>query len=91
MPDVKVYRHGDRWAVAEIRRGVARQGVPDARRRRGRRAKAPADGGTLEVVDEDGDVGAETRPEPREEDPPSLRDAQPDDALETQRSVQPGL
>jgi hypothetical protein len=91
MASVKVYRHGDRWAVAQP--GAESPAKEYATREEAEvAARQLADGGSVAVEgDTDRGVGGESGVE-RDEDPAKdAPGARPDGSLESGREVQPGL
>ena len=87
MPDITVQRHGDRWAVAEAGAASATSEY-ETREAAESAARAMADGGTIEVREDDpsGLVEADAEPEGTGTD-----DATAVSARERARSTQSGL
>jgi hypothetical protein len=85
MPDITVQRHGDRWAVVE---GGSPRGEYETREAAESAARAKADGGRVEVREDDpsGLDQAAAAPEETITD-----DATGVDARERARSTQSGL
>jgi hypothetical protein len=87
MPDITVRRHGDRWAVAEAGAESA-TGEYETREAAESAARAVADGGKVEVREEDpSGIGHDTG----EPEPTVTEDATAVSARERARSTQSGL
>jgi hypothetical protein len=85
MPDITVQRHGDRWAVLEAGSPTGEYETRDAAESA---ARARADGGTIEVREDDPSGLDQAAAEPEET---VTDDARGVDARERARSTQSGL
>jgi hypothetical protein len=87
MPDITVHRHGERWAVLEAGAESPRAEYP-TREAAELAARDLADGGSVEIVDEDPTGLEQAGGEPSTEGGPKLDSVS---ARERARSPQAGL
>jgi hypothetical protein len=90
MPDITVFRHGDRWAVAEQGEASPTKEFP-SREAAEMAARQMADGGAIQVREDDPTGLGDTAPEDAGAEQRSPEPPQPSEVPENARAEQPGL